>query len=191
MQNVTAITRLTQQGYILFYDGTEIVAAFKPTDSFYIAANPGSMKAIGVTSEKPYTFGPNSTTPNTLYAPFTLLFTVDNLTSINNLGALWTRTALDSTLGLVSYESDYETRFTSVVQQLATLFLGCCGTTINIDGGNIEWYDYYGDLPVPGTSSTVYITRYDGQQYEYRDGAYHGLIVPNSSITLYAYENFI
>lgn len=190
MQNVTAITRLTQQGYILFYDDTTIVGAFKPTDQFFIADNPGSLKAIGVSSEKAYTFGPNATQTNVNFAPNTLLFQVENLTSINNLGALWSRTAVSVEPGTV-FEDDYEDRFTLVVQQLSTLFLGCCGTTINIDGGNIEWYDYYGDLPVPGTANTIYVTRYDGQQYEYRDGAYHGLIVPNSSITLYSYENFI
>lgn len=190
MQNVTAITRLTQQGYILFYDDTTIVGAFKPTDQFFIADNPGSLKAIGVTSEKAYTFGPNATQPNTNFAPFTFFFTVENLTSINNLGTVWSRSAVSVIPGTV-FEDDYEARFTLVVQQLAYLFLGCCGTTINIDGGNIEWYDYYGDLPIPGTASTVYITRYDGQQYEYIDGAYRGLVVLNSSITLYAYENFI
>jgi hypothetical protein len=87
---------------------------------------------------------------------------------------------------------EYRELLDDVLDDLVTnIFASCCSTTIVVNGGNIQWVDYYSDLPDPGIPDTIYIVRDTGSQYEYLNGRYIVLVERNASITLYGYNNFI
>jgi hypothetical protein len=100
------------------------------------------------------------------------MFSVENLTEINNgVDPAWSRPAIDTTPGTV-WQTDYNTRFDAVVEELvSTIFNGCCSDTIIVSGGAIVWVDTYADLPATGIEGVLYIVKDTGKGYRWEPAA--------------------